>query len=53
MKKFLANEKYYTQTPEGFSSTDEFDISTRVHITNEIPPLDMFDLIHSSLRNEY
>lgn len=53
MEKFLANKKYYTQNPEGYSSTDEFDINTRVHITNELPPLDMFDMVHSSMKNEY
>lgn len=53
MEKFLANKKYYTQNPKGYSSTDEFDINTRVHITNEMPPLDMFDMIHSSMKNEY
>ena len=53
MKKFSANDKYYTQDVKGYSAKDEFDLQTRVHITNELPPIDLFDMIHSSMKNDY
>ena len=53
MEKFQANKKYYTPKLDGYTAKDEFDLVDRVHITNEIPPLDLYDLLHSSMKNTY
>lgn len=52
MEKFQVNEKYYDKPVESFSSADEFDAKKRVQITNEIPPMDMFDMAHSLIKND-
>ena len=33
-----------------YTSNKEFDLERRVHITNEIPPYDMYDALNSSLQ---
>lgn len=52
MEKFQANKAYYSEDYEGFTSSDEFDLKKRVQITNEIPPMDMFDMSHSMIKND-
>ena len=34
-----------------YTSDSEFDVETRVQLTNEIPPMDMYDGVHSALKN--
>lgn len=34
-----------------YTSDSEFDAETRVQLTNEIPPMDMYDGVHSALKN--
>ena len=34
-----------------YTSDSEFDLETRVQLTNEIPPMDMYDGVHSALKN--
>lgn len=52
MERFQPNTKFYKQNFESFSSKDEFDAKKRVQITNEIPPMDLFDITHSMLKND-
>lgn len=51
MEKFQPNTRFYSKNYNSFSSKDEFDSAKRVQITNEIPPMDMFDYTHSMLTN--
>jgi hypothetical protein len=52
MEKFQPNLKFYKKNYEGYTSNDEFDAKKRVQITNEVPPMDMFDMAHSLLKND-
>lgn len=52
MKKFQPNIKFYKKNFESYSSSDEFDLKKRVQITNEVPPYDMFDALHSVIKND-
>ena len=47
MEKFQPNLKFYKKNYEGYTSNDEFDAKKRVQITNEVPPMDMFDMAQS------
>jgi hypothetical protein len=51
MKLYNPNENFYDHHVEGYTSDDEFIINTRVHENNEMPPYDIFDTLHSLLRN--
>lgn len=35
-----------------YTSREEFDLEKRVHVTNEIPPYDMYDALNSTLQND-
>lgn len=52
MERFQPNTKFYKQNFESFSSKDEFDAKKRVQMTNEVPPMDMFDIAHSMIKND-
>ena len=52
MEKFQPNTRFYSKNYNSFSSKDEFDSAKRVQITNEMPPMDMFDFTHSMLKND-
>ena len=54
MERFQPNKRFYKENinNDGFSSSDEFDSKKRVQITNEMPPMDMFDFTHSLLKND-
>lgn len=52
MERFQPNVRFYKQNFESFSSKDEFDAKKRVQMTNEVPPMDMFDIAHSMLKND-
>jgi hypothetical protein len=53
MRYFQPNPNLYTVKPESFTADDEFAADKRVHITNEIPPEDLYDMVHSKLRNDF
>lgn len=52
MKDFQANKSYYSENYQSYSSDDEFKLSKRVQITNEMPPQDMYDMSHSMIKND-
>ena len=51
MKHFQPNTELYDKLVTSYTATDEFDLNTRVHITNEKPPFDLSDALHSTLRD--
>jgi hypothetical protein len=53
MEHFQPNPNLYTIRQESFTSDDEFIADKRVHVTNEIPPEDLFDKVHSKLKNDF
>ncbi len=53
MKYFETNSAYYTPNLQSFTSSDEFSLNKRVHIGNEMPPIDLYDMAHSCLKNDF
>lgn len=52
MKRFQPNPAFYSENYDGYTSSDEFDLETRVHVTNELPPQDLYDMAHSMIKND-
>lgn len=53
MRYFQGNPNFYKPFLESYTSPDEFYAAKRVHINNEIPPEDLFDKVHSTMKNEF
>lgn len=53
MEKYQVNTNLYKEQLKSYTANDEFDLNTRVHMTNEIPPEDLFKMSHSLLQNEF
>lgn len=52
MELFTPNSKFYSQVLDSYTSSDEYIANKRVHINNETPPVDMFDMAHSMMKND-
>lgn len=52
MERFQPNTRFYKENFNSFTSRDEFDAKKRVQITNEMPPMDMYDFAHSMIKND-
>ena len=52
MERFPTNAKYYQSVLDTYTSSDEFNANKRVHYNNEIPPVDLYDMVHSKLKND-
>jgi len=52
MELFTPNSKYYQKVLDSYTSSDEFIANKRVHFNNEIPPIDLYDMVHSMMRND-
>lgn len=53
MRYFQGNPNLYKPFIESYTAADEFHANKRVHINNEIPPEDLFDKVHSTMKNEF
>jgi len=52
MEYFAPNERYYKKNLNNFTSSDEFVANKRVHSNNEMPPIDLYDMVHSKMKND-
>jgi hypothetical protein len=49
--EFSPSHSIYDKRPTSSTSDSEFDLATRVHTTNEIPTVDIFESLHDVLKN--